>query len=216
MKSSAGLTRASGPDEISGRLPREGAPWIAKPLLNLFNASLKSGRLPRDWTRANITPVFKKGNKHAPKNYHPVSLTSLVVKVLECLIQRRLVKLLNDNDKLNPFQHGFCQAHSCQKQLLETIHQLARTLNSGASSHIFFLDFAKAFDLVPHERLLLKLDHIGVRGVDDQIRWIRAFLTDQQQSVVCNGCPSACTKVTSAVPRGSSYIGTLAVPAVHL
>ena len=115
-------TKASGPDEIPGRLLREGAPWIAEPLLNIFNASLKSGRLPRDWTRVNITPVFKKGDKHAPKNYRPVSLTSLVIKVMERLIQRRLVKFLNDNDKLNQCQHGFRQAHSCQTQLLETIH----------------------------------------------------------------------------------------------
>ena len=94
-------TKASGPDEIPGRLLREGAPWIAEPLLNLFNASLKSGRLPRDWTRANITPVFKKGNKHAPKNYRPVSLTSLVIKVMERLIQRRLVKFLNDSSMVS-------------------------------------------------------------------------------------------------------------------
>ena len=148
-----------------------------------------------------ITPVFKKGDKHAPKNYRPVSLTSLVIKVMERLIQRRLVKSLNDNDKLNQCQHGFRQAHSCQTQLLETIHQLARTLDNGASSHIIFLDFAKAFDSVPHQRLLLKLDHIRVRG--ELQRWIRAFLTDRQQRVVCNGCPSAWTKVTSGVPQGS-------------
>ena len=79
-------TKASGPDAIPGRLLREGAPWIAEPrLLNLFKTSLKSGRLPHDWTRVNITPIFKKGNKHAPKNYRPVSLTSLVIKVMERL-----------------------------------------------------------------------------------------------------------------------------------
>ena len=121
--------------------------------------------------------------------------------MLERLIQRRLIKFLSDNDKLNTFQHGFRQTHSCQTQLLETIHQLARTLNSGASSHIIFLDFAEAFDSVLHQRLLLKLDHIGVSGVLQ--RWIRAFLTDRQQQVVCNGCPSAWAKVTSGVPQGS-------------
>ena len=94
MKKFTGL-KASGPDEIPGTLLGKGAPWIVEPLLNLFNASLKFGRLPRDWTRANITPVF---NKDSPKNYCPVSLTSLVIKVMEHLIQRRLVKFLHDND----------------------------------------------------------------------------------------------------------------------
>ena len=103
-----------------------------------------------------------------------------------------------NNDKLNPLQHGF---HSCQTRLLETFHQLARTIDHGASSLIIFLDFAKAFDSVPHQRLLLKLDHIGVRG--ELQRRIRAFLTDWLQRVVYNGCPSAWTKVTSGVPQGS-------------
>ena len=125
---------------------------------------------------------------------------------MECLVQRRLVKFLNDNDKLNPLQQGFRQAHSCQTQLLETINQLARTLDHGTSSHVILLDFAKALDSVPHQGLLLKVDHIGVRG--ELQRWIRAFLTDWQQRVVCNGCPSAWTKVTS----GGIYIGTLVVP----
>ena len=93
-----------------------------------------------------------------------MSLTSLVIKVMECLIHMRLFKFLNDNGKLNSLQHSSRQAHSCQTQLLETIHQLARTLDHGASSHVIFLDFAKAFDSVLHQRLLLKLDHIGVRG----------------------------------------------------
>ena len=194
-------SKASGPDEIPGRLLREGAPWITKPLLHLFNASLNSGKLPSDWTKANVIPVFKKGNKHSAKNYRPVSLTSLVVKVLERLIQRRIVKFFDDNGKLNTSQHGFRQAHSCQTQLLETIHHWAKSLDSGASSHVIFLDFAKAFDSVAHERLLLKLDHIGVRG--KLLSWIRGFLTNRQQRVVCNGHSSAWARVISGVPQGS-------------
>ena len=103
---------ASGPDEIPGRLLREGPLWIASPLCMLFKGSLISGCLPQDWTRANITPVFKKGNKPHPRNYRPVSLTCLVVKVLECLIHRQVVRFLNDNDKINAAQHDFRKAHS--------------------------------------------------------------------------------------------------------
>ena len=135
-----------------------------------------------------------------------MNLTSLVM-----IIQRRLVKFLNDNDKLNPLQHGFRQAHSCQTQLLETIHQLARTLDHGASSHINFLHFAKAFTSVPHQILLLKLDHIGVRG--ELQRWIRAFLTDQQQRVVQR--MSISMDQSDLWSSTKIYIGTLAVPGVH-
>jgi len=90
-------SKAAGPDGIPSRLIREGAPWIAEPLLYIFNTSLQSGQLPQDWTRANDTP----------KNYRPVSLTSLMVKVMERLIQRRIMNFVTDNDKLNPFQHAW-------------------------------------------------------------------------------------------------------------
>ena len=62
-------TKASGPDVIPGRLLKEGADWLSGPLTELFNKSTEAGQLPRDWTRANVTPVFKKGNKHSPSNY---------------------------------------------------------------------------------------------------------------------------------------------------
>ncbi len=115
-----------------------GAPWIASPLYRLFKVSLDSGSLPEDWTRATITPVFKKGNKHCPKNCRPVSFTCLIVKVLECLIHRKMERFLADNDKISSSQHGFRRAHSCQTQLLETIHQWAETLDRGTSSHAIF------------------------------------------------------------------------------
>ena len=193
-------SKASGPDKIPGRLLREGAPWIASPLCRLFKGSLISGCFLQNWTRANITPVFKKGNKHHPRNYQPVSLTCLVVKVLERLIHRQVVRFLNDNKKINVAQYGFRKAHSCQTQLLETIHQRAENLDRGTSTHAVFLDFGKAFESVPHERLLLKLDHVGVRG--ELFRWIKAFLSNRQQRVPCNGCPSTWSRVVSGAPQG--------------
>jgi len=72
--------KASGPYEIPGRLLNEGAPWLGEAINKLFTLSLQTGTLSRDWIRANITPVFKKGDKHEPSNYQLVSLTSLVVK----------------------------------------------------------------------------------------------------------------------------------------
>ena len=142
--------KASGPDGIPGRLLKEGAPWLAKPLSTLFGASLRFGCLPSDWTSANVTPIFKQGSKHSPLNYRPISLTSLVVKLLERVIQRKLVIFLTIHHKLNPSQHGFRNGHSCQTQLIETVHKWAESLDHGLSTHVVFLDFSKAFDKVPH------------------------------------------------------------------
>ena len=106
-------SKSSGPDNIPERLFKEGAPWIAEPLTKLFNLSMSSSELPSDWIRANITPVFKKGSKHLPNNYRPVSLTSIVVNTMERLVHRELSKYLSHYHKLCPTQHGFRSRHSC-------------------------------------------------------------------------------------------------------
>jgi len=78
-------SKSCGPDEIVGRLLKEGTPCRSTPLTKLFNLSLKTCVLPSDWTSANITPVHKKGSRHHPRNYRPISLTSISVKILERL-----------------------------------------------------------------------------------------------------------------------------------
>ena len=100
-------SKACGPDCIPGRLLKEGAPWLSEPLVPLFNQSLKSGQLPSDWTSANVTPVHKKGSKHDPKNYRPVSLTSIVVKIMKRLVHGKIANFLNAS------QHRFRSGHSC-------------------------------------------------------------------------------------------------------
>ena len=90
-------SKACGPGEIPGWLLKEGVPWFAELLTMLFSMSLQSGCLPKDWRRGNVTPVFKKGNKHLPSNYRSVGLTSLVVKCLERLIHARITEFLETN-----------------------------------------------------------------------------------------------------------------------
>ena len=112
-----------------------------------------------------------------------------------------LNSFLSLHSKLSPFQHGFREGHSCQTQLLETVHKWALSLNASKSVHVAFLDFSKAFDTVPHQCLLTKLDHIGIRG--DLLTWIKGFLTNRRQHVVCDGAASDWVKVISGVPQGS-------------
>ena len=102
-------SKACGPDEIPGRLLREGAPWLAEPISKLYSMSLQSKALPRDWKRANVAQMFKRGNKHSPSNYRPVSLTRLVVKCLEHLVYARLSEFLDVNNRLGSCQNGFCR-----------------------------------------------------------------------------------------------------------
>jgi len=87
-------SKACGPDGIYPRLLKEGAAELAVPLVAIFNKSLADGALPLNWASANITPVFKEGNKHHDSNYRPIILTCIVIKVLERIIFNKFYELL--------------------------------------------------------------------------------------------------------------------------
>jgi len=87
----------------------------------LYNQSLQSGQLPQDWKCANIIPVFKKGVKSEATNYRPISLTSQIIKILECIVCDSIHKLIADHNLIYPYQHGFVHRKSCLTNLLESI-----------------------------------------------------------------------------------------------
>lgn len=126
--SSIDITKASGPDELHGRLLKEAAPYIARSLSQLFAKSMSTGCLPRDWKIANVTPIHKKESCHQPGNYRPVSLTSLIIKVMERIVTRNIRAFLQEHGRLSPLQHGFRPRHSCLTQLLEKLNS---SLGSG-------------------------------------------------------------------------------------
>ena len=193
--------KATGPDGLP--------PWILKllsselsPILtDIFQASLDQGELPSKWKEANIHGVFKKGKKEECENYRPISLTCIACKVLEHIVHSHVMKFLEANNILVDSQHGFRQKRSTVTQLLSTIHEISSSLNQKKTSHLAILDFTKAFDKVPHERLLLKLFHYGIDGKINI--WIRNFLTFRVQQTVCDGTQSPTQLVTSGVPQGT-------------
>ena len=114
--------------------------------------------MPKDWTDANIAPVFKKGDKHAAENYRPVSLTSVLSKSLEHIVCHSLHKHFDKFNILTSPNHGFRSEYSCETQLTVTVDQLARNVDMGLQTDVAILDFSKGFDTVPHKRLLQKLE----------------------------------------------------------
>jgi hypothetical protein len=192
---------AAGPDEIGPRLLQELEGAAATALTMIFRESVESGVVPEDWRRANVTPIFKKGTKMDPGNYRPVSLTSVCCKLLEGLMKTAIMRHLEVNNLVNPSQHGFMAGRSCCTNLLEFMEEVTRAVDEGVPVDVIYLDFAKAFDKVPKERLLEKLRAHGVRG--HLLRWIRNWLTGRQQRVVLNGKKSGWEQVLSGVPQGS-------------
>ena len=170
-------------------------------MTRLFNSSLASGKLPCEWKNANVSPIFKKGDKELVCNYRPISLTCLLVKVLEKLVASHISSFINSKKLLSDRQFGFRAGSSCTSQLIHIFHLWGSTLDSGKLTDVVFLDFAKAFDSVSHKHLLAKLQLFGIKG--NILLWLSDFLYDRKQRVVIDGAFSDWGNVISGVPQGS-------------
>jgi hypothetical protein len=194
-------SKASGPDLIPCRFLKELASELAPILTALFQQSLREGALPSDWKNANVAPVFKKGSRNLPENYRPVSLICVCCKILEHVISSHIRQHLDDHNILTSLQHGFRKKISCETQLLVTLQDLLYYRDKNIQVDVAVLDFSKAFDTVPHRRLLGKLSHYGIKG--EILHWIEAFLTGREQRVVVDGHRSTPAEVLSGVPQGT-------------
>ena len=193
--------KACGPDGLHPKLLKEARAELALPLQIIFSQSLDAGTVPLDWKQANVIPIHKKGSTSDPGNYRPVSLTSCVCKIMESIIRDHILKHLNDNELLSDVQYGFRSKRSCCLQLLDCMERWSQILDNGNSFDVLYLDFSKAFDRVPHQRLLIKLRHLGIN--DKVLTWIESFLSDRRQRVIVRGEASAWKAVRSGVPQGS-------------
>ncbi|MEW8548727.1 MAG: reverse transcriptase family protein, partial [Candidatus Thiodiazotropha sp.] len=193
--------KAAGPDRIKPVVLQELREELAPILKVLFERSLDSGTVPSVWTSANVSPLFKKGDKSTAANYRPISLTCILCKVMEHIIASNIVKHLDSNGLMYDLQHGFRERRSCETQLASLIEDLARNSSQGKQTDLILLDFSKAFDKVNHSKLLLKLHSYGIRN--STLRWIQAFLSNRQQRVVVEGEESDSVPVPSGVPQGS-------------
>ena len=205
--SSLKINKSPGPDGLHPRVLKELSKELAYPLKCIFDLTIKTGKLPDKWKVAEVRPIFKKGNKTQPGNYRPVSLTSIVCKVFEGFVRNVLMRHLIDNNLLAEEQYGFCGGRSCTTQLLNTINDWLSFLDNNIPVDAVYLDFRKAFDTVPHERLLNKLNGYGIHG--DLLKWVRDFLFDRKQYVTINNNISNMIPVTSGVPLGSVLGPTL-------
>jgi hypothetical protein len=162
---------------------------------------MNEGKVPTDWKKANVVLIFKKGAKAEACNYRPISLTCVCCRVMESIIKEDIVGHLDRNKIIKNSQHGFKAGRSCTTNLLEFFEPVTKAVDQGKPVDIVYLDFATAFDKVPHGRLLNKLAVAGISG--NLYRWIKDWLTDRYQRVVINGQYSEWTRVLSGVPQGS-------------
>jgi hypothetical protein len=177
--------KSVGPDRVSGDILKLGGKDMIPYLARLIDITLNNGTLPGDWKRATVIPIHKGGDRSLVTFYRPVSLTSVVCKQMEHAIASYLRQVWDRNDWLYEGQHGFRLGYSCESQVITVCQDNADSLDNRNRIDAIIVDFSKAFDLVPHGRLLAK---IANSGVDSRvILWIREFLLGHIQRVRVEG-----------------------------
>ena len=145
--------KAAGPDKIRPLILKEQRVELAPIIKVIFERSLETGKLPTDWCKANVTPIYKKGDKSLASNYRPISLTCILCKVLEHILASNIVRHLDRQGLMYDLQHGFREKRSCETQLIMLVKDLARNAGLGKQTDLILLDFSKAFDKVNHSNL---------------------------------------------------------------
>jgi len=176
---------------------------ITFPVTQIMKSSFATGVIPDDWKVALVSPIHKNGPKCQVSNYRPISLTSIICKLFESIVRDALVQHLENNGLIRGTQHGFRRGGSCLSNLLQFLDRVTSDIDNGACVDVIYLDFAKAFDKVPHKRLMAKLEKHGIGG--KVCAWISQWLNGRSQWVSVRGhsSPAVCLRARYLVPFSS-------------
>ena len=194
--------KAAGSDGISGRMLLLCNESVILPLQIIYRNILSTSIYPHTWKLANVTPIFKKGDKQLIKNYRPISLLPIYGKFLEKLIFNKLYSYLQLNDLITQNQSGFRPGDYTTNQLLYLVDEIYQAFDSTESLEVraVFLDVSKAFDKVWHSGLIFKLEQNGVSG--SLLKLFEKYLSNRKR-VALNGSFSEHSSIESGVPQGS-------------
>jgi hypothetical protein len=192
---------APGLDGIPYLLLKHGGLFLLQQLSKFFQYCLDNCVTPEQWKVASIVPIFKKGNRSSPSNYRPISLTSSMAKLMEACVREVIWNFWCSHGIINKSQFGFIPKSSCCDQLLSFLENISKIIDRGSCVDVIYFDFAKAFNTVPHKRLIHKLFSMGIDG--NMLGWLQSFIQDRKEIVSILGHHSFPYNMPSGLPQGS-------------
>ena len=168
--------KAHGCDNISIKMIKICSEPLILPLKIIFEHSLKKGKFPEIWKKANVVPVHKREDQMLVKNSRPISLLPIFGKMFERVIYNSLFNYFLSNKLFTPSQSGFLPGDSCIVQLLSTIHEIQTVFDENATVDVrgVFLDLSKAFDKVWQDGIIFKLKAYGFE--DELLSLLKNYL----------------------------------------
>ena len=195
-------SRSTALDELDNYSVKVAAPVIAGPLHHIVTLSIMQSRFPSSWKAAKVLPLHKKLDPLLKKNYRPVAILSPLSKVLEKMIYEQLYNYFTSNKILHPNLHGYRRNRSTQTALLQMYDRWVQAASDGQVSGAVLLDLSAAFDLVPPDSLVKKLEIYGLDS--DFLAWIQSYLAHRSQAVWIDHVLSDYLPCEVGVPQGSN------------
>ena len=187
------------PDGIPSILLKKCSQALIYPLQKILSVSVSEGKFPTIWKKSFVTPTYKQGDKFSVSNYRPICFMCPIASLLENIINTKLYSQVSRF--ISPKQHGFLPGKSVTTNLLELPDMVTKAFGINSQVDAIYLDLAKAFDTVDHNKLLNKLSYFGIKGT--LLEWFASYLSGREHIILVNGNQSNPYKVTSGVAQGS-------------
>ena len=193
--------KASGDDQILTKLLKSNVKLFSELFTHLINTIIETSKYPEKLKLGKVIPIHKKGSKQDPSNYRPISLLSMINKIVEKVLYKRLYHYFETHQVLHKYQFGFRKKYSTTSALIEIVEQLRYQKENKNLTIGIYLDLTKAFDVVNHSILLNKLEFYGVRGSANQL--LKSYLDNRKQYTQVSSHKSDIKVLKCGVPQGS-------------
>lgn len=198
---------ANGWDNISNLFLKEFNNFVVPPLVHIFNLCLRDGIFPKVFKHSIVHPIFKSGDRDRVCNYRPISILPGISKLIEKIINKRLLSYFESKNLFSPNQYGFRSGRSTDGAVHELIDYVVKNLDKSNKVIGIFLDLAKAFDTVSVPILINRMERYGIRG--KQLDLLKDYLSERTQSTKIGEYISDPAPMCYGVPQGSILGPTL-------